>query len=80
VITRLSATSIRITNFGGFESYIDATIESQANTSKIKIDFRDPGQRSFTGEGTISGNTLTGNYVVKFSDNTTDTATFEYKK
>ena len=77
-------TGLKITNFGGFNSIVNATITranaSDAVASKITIDFTDSNGRKFVGSGTFSSNTLSGSYTVTFSDNTYDKATFEYKK
>ncbi len=85
VITRLSESKIRISNFGGFQSFIDADInlESAGSTTAQLIEFTnftDPAQRKFTGTAKISGNKLTGSYTVTYSDNTSDSCTFEYTK
>ena len=77
IVTRKSETSISIANFGGFDSFCDVTVSS---TNDITINFTDPGGRKFVGTGSISGNTLSGDYVVTYGDNTTDTATFTYTK
>ena len=78
VITRKSETVISISNFGGFTSFIEATLTSSTD---VNINYTDPGGRKFVGTATLSGNTLSGNYVVTFtSDNTTDTANFSYTK
>lgn len=77
VVTRKSETSISISNFGGFSSFCEATVTS---ANGLTINYTDPAGRLFVGTATISGNTISGNYVVTFSDNTTDTATFTYNK
>ncbi|MBN8677773.1 MAG: hypothetical protein J0M29_06075 [Chitinophagales bacterium] len=77
VVTRKSEVSISISNFGGFDSFVDATLTS---SDEISINYTDPAGRKFVGTGKISGNVLSGNYVVTYSDNTTDTATFSYTK
>ncbi len=77
VVTRISETEISISNFGGFLSFVRATVDA---TDHIKIDFTDPGGRKFLGEGTFNGSTLSGTYRVTYSDNTYDDATFTYSK
>jgi hypothetical protein len=84
VVTRLSETKVRISNFGGFESFLDATIERETPTSltaeTLDLTFTDPTGRKFTGTAKLTGNALTGTYRVTFSDNTYDDATFNYTK
>lgn len=88
VITAKTGTSantvISISNFGGFDSFVEATISlanaSDISATKITINFTDPSGRKFAGTGTYSSGKLTGNYVVTYTDNTTDTANFEYTK
>lgn len=84
VVTRKSATTISIANFGGFDSFIDAEV-SKANASdltadKVTISFTDPGGRKFAGEATYASGKLKGTYRVTYGDNTYDDATFEYTK
>lgn len=85
VVTRVSESKIRISNFGGFDSILDADIElaSSSATTAEKISFTnyaDPAGRKFTGTGEINGNTLSGTYTVTYSDNTSETCTFTYTK
>jgi hypothetical protein len=84
VITKINETTIRITNFGGFGSVLDATIDrpatSTASATELTINSTDPGGRDFVGSASISGNTLTGSYTVTYDDGTTDIATFTYTK
>lgn len=84
VVTRLSETKIRISNFGGFESFLDATIQRETPTSltaeELDLTFTDPTGRKFTGTAKLTGSALTGTYRVTFSDNTYDDATFNYTK
>ncbi len=84
VVTKVSESKIRISNFGGFESFIEANIERETSTSltaeKLSISFTDPSGRVFTGSASISGNTLSGTYRVTYSDSTYDDATFTYNK
>jgi len=80
-ITRLSGSTVRITNFGGFASYVDAEIslESSSSTTAEVItlnNFQDPALRKFSGTGKISGNTINMNYVVTYDDNSTENCTF----
>lgn len=84
-ITRLSLSTIRITNFGGFDSYVDAevSLESSSSTSAEVVsltNYTDPGGRKFSGTGKISGNTINMNYVVTYTDNTTESCTFTINK
>jgi hypothetical protein len=84
VVTSRSESSIRIANFGGFASFVDATI-SRANASdltatKITIDFTDPAGRRFSGDGTYTSTGISGSYRVTYSDSTYDDATFNYTK
>ncbi len=84
-ITRLSGTTVRITNFGGFDSYVDVAIK-RATASAVTadlIDFSnvtDPAGRRFTGDGTISGNSISATYTVTYTDNTSETCTFNISK
>ena len=78
VVTRRNEQEVRISNFGGFDSFLDAAI---ANGNQLTFtNFTDPAGRRFTGTAQISGNTLTGNYTVTYSDNTTESCTFTYTK
>lgn len=84
-ITRQSLSTVRITNFGGFDSYVDAEIslENSSSTSAQVIslnNFVDPAQRKFSGTGKISGNTINMSYVVTYSDNSTENCTFIISK
>lgn len=83
-VTRLSPSTVRITNFGGFDSYVDATIElgNGATTAEVISlnNYLDPAARKFSGTGTISGNTINISYVVTYSDNTTESCTFVISK
>ncbi len=78
VVSKQSATQIRISNFGGFDSFIDAQV---TKTDEISFtNFEDPAKRRFTGTGKISGNRLTGSYTVTFSDGSKENCTFDYTK
>lgn len=77
IVTRKSESTINILNFGGFDSFIDATIQ---DSDKLSISYTDPGGRVFVGTGSISGNTISGSYRVTFGDTTYDDATFTYTK
>lgn len=84
IVTRKSGTTISISNFGGFESFVEATI-SKANSSdltanNVTISFTDPAGRKFAGTATYTSTGISGSYRVTFSDNTYDDATFDYKK
>lgn len=78
VVTRVSEKSIRISNFGGFDSLLDANIED--GTNLVFTNYTDPAGRKFTGTAQITGSTITGTYTVTFSDNTSETCTFTYTK
>ena len=77
VVTRISETEIQISNFGGFSSFVNATLTS---SGEVRIDFTDPSPRKFVGTATLNGNTLTGSYRVTFTDGSYDDATFTYTK
>jgi hypothetical protein len=83
-VTEVDAKTIKFVNFGGFNSQINFSVgkaaTSDASANVITIAGTDNGGRRFDGTATISGSRITGNYVVTFSDNTTDTATFDYSK
>jgi hypothetical protein len=84
VITKKAADKISIANFGGFNSFVEATITKSAaadiTANKITINFTDPAGRKFVGDGTYSNGTIRGTYRATYSDGTYDDATFEYKK
>lgn len=84
VITAKNETTISMSNFGGFNSIVEASIDrpatSTASATQLTINFTDALGRKFVGTATLSGNTLSGNYVTTYSDNTTDTADFTYTK
>ena len=84
VITSKAADKISIANFGGFDSFVDATVgkssSGDATAEKVTISFTDPGGRKVTGEASYSSGILRGTYRVTYGDNTYDDATFEYKK
>lgn len=77
VITRKSETAISISNFGGFDSFLDASLTS---ADQVNLAFTDPAGRVFTGTGSISGNTFSGTYRVTYTDGTYDDANFSYTK
>lgn len=83
-ITAKDNTTLSISNFGGFNSIVQATITranaSDATATKIAIDFTDSSNRKFVGNGTFSSGKITGSYKVTFPDATYDDATFEYTK
>lgn len=84
-ISKLTTETVRITNFGGFDSYVDATISlenaSSASAQVISLNnYQDPAGRKFSGTGKISGNTINMTYVVTYSDNTTENCTFIISK
>lgn len=84
-ITKLSNSTVRITNFGGFASYVDAevSLENSGSSSAEVIslnNFIDPAQRKFSGTGKISGNTINMTYIVTYSDNSTENCTFIISK
>ncbi len=76
-ITRISESKIRITNFGGFASYVDADVEG---TDITITNYTDPANRKFTGSGEINGNTIIITYTVTYDDNTTETCTMTITK
>ncbi len=78
VISKRSATEVRITNFGGFDSFIDAQVTKSDELGFTN--YEDPAGRRFTGSAKISGNKLTGSYTVTFSDGSSEGCTFEYTK
>lgn len=84
VATRKGADKISISNFGGFDSFVDVTISkasaSDATAEKVTISFTDPTGRKFTGEGSYSSGKIRGTYRVVYGDNTYDDNTFEYNK
>jgi hypothetical protein len=84
VITADNETTISMSNFAGFNSIVKATIDrpatSTASATQLTIDHTDALGRKFVGTATMSGNTLSGNYVLTFTDNTTDIANFTYNK
>ncbi len=84
VITAMNETTLSMSNFAGFNSIVKATIDrpatSTASATQLTINDTDAAGRKFVGTATLSGNTLSGNYVCTFSDNTTDIATFTYSK
>ena len=84
VVTETAADKVSISNFGGFNSVVTATVERENATdesaTKLNINNTDPAGRTFVGTATISGSKITGSYVVTFPDNTTEACTFEYTK
>ena len=81
-ITSLGASKIRISNFGGFDSYVDADItevSGVANTFTLN-NYVDPAGRKFTGSGTIAGSAISASYTVTYSDGTSETCTFDISK
>ncbi|MBX2892269.1 MAG: hypothetical protein KF734_15180 [Saprospiraceae bacterium] len=81
-ITRISERRIRITNFGGFGSYVDADIKVVSGTANAfeLNNFVDPAQRRFTGSGTLTGNAISATYTVTYTDGTSETCTFNITK
>jgi hypothetical protein len=77
VITRKSEVVISISNFGGFDSFIEATL---TDSDSVNLSYTDPAGRVFSGQGSISGNVFSGSYRVTFSDGSYDDATFSYTK
>lgn len=78
IVSKRSATQVRISNFGGFDSFIDAQV-IKSDELEFK-DYADPTGRKFTGSAKLTGNKLTGSYTVTFSDGTSESCTFEYTK
>lgn len=78
VVSKRNAKEVRMSNFGGFDSFLDMDV-----TKSDELSFTnktDPAGRRFTGTAKLSNNRLTGNYIVTYSDNTRDTCTCEYNK
>jgi hypothetical protein len=67
-----TATMLSTTNLGGFGATNVVDMVATSSTT-VSINDTDVAQRLFTGTGTISGSTLSLNYVVTYSDNTKDT-------
>lgn len=86
VITRISESEVRISNFSGFNSFINANVNlaSSAATSAevIEFNYTDPAGRKFVGTGTITNNTIKGSYVLNYPPPSTkvDNCTFNYSK
>lgn len=84
VITRISETEIRISNFAGFNSFINANINlatSGSTTAEVlDYNYTDPAGRKFVGNATITGNTIKGSYALTYPSGTVQNCTFEYKK
>jgi hypothetical protein len=84
IITATAADKISITNFGGFNSIVKATVvraaASDASATKLDINDTDSAGRKFVGTATISNTTITGAYTVTFPDNTSESCTFTYSK
>lgn len=85
VITKKTVSVINITNFGGFDSFVEATISKAQSTdttaTKLSINFTDPEGRQFSGTGSIKDNFISGKYRVTFSRyNTYDSTSFKYTK
>jgi EGF-like domain len=84
VVTKKSGTVISIANFGGFDSFVEATISREnaadLTANKLTISFTDPSGRKFAGTAKISGTKITGTYRVTYTDNTYDEGNFEYSK
>lgn len=82
VVTKTAVDKISISNFGGFESVVKATVSKAATTdesaTKLTIDDTDPAGRKFVGSATISSKTISGSYTVTFPDNTSESCTFSY--
>ncbi len=85
IITRLSATSINIANFAGFDvdAVANVSLESTSSVSAEVLsvnNYIDTAGRKFSGTGKISGNTISFAYTVIYSDNTSETCTFNITK
>lgn len=84
VVSRVEGETVKITNFGGFDSFINVKIKPDNNPSSTAIvsdiEFTDTGGRKFKGTANFSGNKITGQYRVTYPDNTSEEATFEYTK
>ncbi len=84
VITAKNETTLSMSNFAGFNSIVEATIDRPATSTEsatqVTINFTDALSRKYVGTASLSGNTFSGNYVITYGDNTTDIATFTYTK
>jgi hypothetical protein len=71
-ISKVSAKEIRFTNFGAFgpSAVVDANLEE---VNKLSIDHTDGSGRKFMGTGSMESDKITINYIVTFSDMTSDT-------
>jgi hypothetical protein len=76
ITTASTTTSVVFSNLGNFAVATPAVVTAAANGNSVTFtNFIDAQGRKFTGSGTLSGSTLTVNYTVTFSDNTTETCT-----
>lgn len=84
VITRKSESRIQISNFGSFDSILEADInlESASSTTAevLDINYTDPGGRKFVGNAKLTGNKLAGSYTVTYANGSSENCTFEYTK
>lgn len=80
VVSRVDGETVKIANFGGFDSFINVKIKPSSTEGVSDIEFTDPGGRKFKGTANFSGNKITGQYRVTYTDNTFDDADFEYTK
>lgn len=83
VITKKNDTVISISNFGGFDSFLEATISRGSGSdsaTQLSLNFTDPAGRVFNGSASLSGNVLSGSYTVTFTDGDSDSCTFTYSK
>ena len=81
-ITRRSKSQIRISNFGDFDSYVDADITDPSGNANVfeLSNYTDPAGRKFTGSGTLNGNSIKSSYTVTYADSTSETCTFNVTK
>jgi hypothetical protein len=80
VVSRVDGETVKIANFGGFDSFINVKIKPSSTEGVSDIEFTDPGGRKFKGTANFSDNKITGKYRVTYDDNTFDDANFEYTK
>ena len=71
-ISRTSEKKLSTTNLGGFGATNTVDIDVTSSTD-LTINHTDVGSRVFAGTGSISGNTITLNYTVTYTDTTVDT-------
>ena len=78
VATQVDAQTIAVSNFAGFNNSVNVEVTSSFDLSLNNV--VDAGNRTFNGTGYINGDDITLNYVVTYSDNTTDTCVAQYTR